>query len=208
MKVSDERLKKASEYFNTKLNFEDYLKDKGLLSHSTTTYSGVIIVCPFHDDNSPSLRVDTSRNIYKCFACSAKGNLISFMTNHDKVAFGGSGDYSLTLDRLLKKDSEAQRALGFSSIYEDSVDLNALRKNGIRKLKIAKSKPKTFLELSHYIRTNGTEKDKIDAIKLMQNGYEVSVIYDILYGKRDSLPNESQVFNFTGMTLEDLLRED
>lgn len=209
MRVDDEKFKKASEYFNSKLSFEDFLKDNGLLEDSEINYTTINMKCPFHADSNPSLKIDTERNLYKCFSggCTA-GNLIKFMSEYDKIVLQGTKGYFGTLETLLRKDVEAQRVLGFNSIYEDSLDLNTLRRDGIKRLKISKSEPKNFLELSNYIRQFGTHKDKIEAIKLMQDNLSASVIYNMLFGKKDKLPNGSSVFNFAGVSLEDLLKED
>lgn len=42
-------------------------------------------LCPFHDDTKPSLKVNTERNIFHCFACDAKGNVIDFVMEMDGI---------------------------------------------------------------------------------------------------------------------------
>jgi hypothetical protein len=37
-----------------------------------------IRVCPFHDDHDPSLSLSEEKNLFKCFGCSAKGNIVTF----------------------------------------------------------------------------------------------------------------------------------
>jgi len=36
------------------------------------------MVCPFHDDKDPSLSFDDSKNVFNCFGCHAKGDIIEF----------------------------------------------------------------------------------------------------------------------------------
>ena len=36
-------------------------------------------LCPFHEDTKPSLKVNTDKNVYKCFACNAGGNVLDFV---------------------------------------------------------------------------------------------------------------------------------
>lgn len=43
--------------------------------------------CPFHDDNSPSLSVSREKQIYKCFACGAAGNVFTFVSEYENVPF-------------------------------------------------------------------------------------------------------------------------
>lgn len=44
-------------------------------------------VCPFHDDNNPSMSVSPDRQIYKCFVCGAGGNVFSFVKDFEKIGF-------------------------------------------------------------------------------------------------------------------------
>lgn len=44
-------------------------------------------ICPFHKDTTASLRVNDKKGIYKCFACSAGGDAISFIQKHRNVSF-------------------------------------------------------------------------------------------------------------------------
>lgn len=44
-------------------------------------------VCPFHDDHSPSMHVSLDKQIYKCFACGAGGNVIKFVSEIEKITY-------------------------------------------------------------------------------------------------------------------------
>jgi hypothetical protein len=47
--------------------------------------------CPFHSpDKTPSFTVTPSKGLYHCFGCGAAGDVIGFVTKHDKVSFGGA----------------------------------------------------------------------------------------------------------------------
>jgi DNA primase len=45
-------------------------------------------LCPFHDDTNPSLQIDGTRRIYKCFSCGAGGNILQFVREYAKVSTG------------------------------------------------------------------------------------------------------------------------
>lgn len=45
------------------------------------------VVCPFHDDHSPSMVVSPSRQTYHCFVCGASGDVISFVQHHLNLSF-------------------------------------------------------------------------------------------------------------------------
>lgn len=44
-------------------------------------------LCPFHGDKNPSLSVNSSKKIFKCFVCGVKGNVINFVMNYKKINF-------------------------------------------------------------------------------------------------------------------------
>lgn len=44
-------------------------------------------VCPFHDDHSPSMSVDKTRQIFKCFSCGAGGNVFTFVKDYENISF-------------------------------------------------------------------------------------------------------------------------
>lgn len=49
--------------------------------------------CPFHDDRSPSMNVNPSLGIYKCFACGAGGDVFKFVQEHEKMDFKGAVEW-------------------------------------------------------------------------------------------------------------------
>ena len=44
-------------------------------------------VCPFHDDNNPSMSVSKEKQIYKCFSCGATGNVFTFVSEYENISF-------------------------------------------------------------------------------------------------------------------------
>ena len=46
--------------------------------------------CPFHDDHSPSMNINPTLGIYKCFACGAGGDVFKFVQEHEKIDFYGA----------------------------------------------------------------------------------------------------------------------
>ncbi len=44
-------------------------------------------ICPFHDDNNPSMSVSAEKGIYKCFSCGATGNVFKFVQDFEKISF-------------------------------------------------------------------------------------------------------------------------
>ena len=44
-------------------------------------------VCPFHDDNNPSMSVSSDKQIYKCFSCGATGTVFKFIMDYENISF-------------------------------------------------------------------------------------------------------------------------
>lgn len=44
-------------------------------------------ICPFHDDNNPSMSVSEEKQIYKCFSCGASGNVFNFIMEYEHIEF-------------------------------------------------------------------------------------------------------------------------
>ncbi|MCD8194356.1 MAG: CHC2 zinc finger domain-containing protein, partial [Tannerellaceae bacterium] len=49
--------------------------------------------CPFHDDHTPSLRIDLDRQSYICFACGAQGDVIHFIRQIEQCSFAEAVRY-------------------------------------------------------------------------------------------------------------------
>jgi len=46
--------------------------------------------CPFHDEKTASFTITPGKGLYHCFGCGAAGDVIGFVTKHDKVSFGSA----------------------------------------------------------------------------------------------------------------------
>lgn len=44
-------------------------------------------ICPFHDDNNPSMSVSSEKQMYKCFSCGAAGNVFTFVKEYENIPF-------------------------------------------------------------------------------------------------------------------------
>ncbi|MDR0555610.1 MAG: DNA primase, partial [Holosporaceae bacterium] len=49
--------------------------------------------CPFHNEKTGSLKIDSDKGYYYCFGCGAHGDVITFVQNFDKISFGEAVEY-------------------------------------------------------------------------------------------------------------------
>jgi DNA primase len=50
--------------------------------------SNFVALCPWHDDNRPSLQVNPARQTWKCWPCDIGGDVFSFVQQREGVGFG------------------------------------------------------------------------------------------------------------------------
>jgi len=74
---------KLRDLINTKLSIIDVAKNYNL----DTDKKGKT-TCPFHNDSEPSLILDDKKNIFHCFGCNAKGDLITFIKKMEELKSG------------------------------------------------------------------------------------------------------------------------
>lgn len=88
--------------------------------------SSLVGLCPFHDDKSPSMHVNTAKGFYHCFACGAGGDAIKFVMEYEKLSypqaieklasmFGIGLEYSN--EKTQKKDSSLKEILELLNNY-------------------------------------------------------------------------------------------
>jgi DNA primase catalytic core len=53
--------------------------------------------CPFHEEKTASFTITPGKGLFHCFGCGAGGDVIGFVTKHDKVGFGAA------LERLARR---------------------------------------------------------------------------------------------------------
>jgi DNA primase len=78
-----ERIKAANELGSVLAERGVELRKKG---------RALVARCPFHEEKTPSFTVTPAKGLFHCFGCGASGDVIGFVTKHDKVSFGSALD--------------------------------------------------------------------------------------------------------------------
>ena len=78
-------------------------------------------LCPFHDDNRPSLDIDPQRQRYRCWACGKYGDVIAFIQEHDRVSFREALEVlarraGISLEKFRNSQPDSGRAIMLESI--------------------------------------------------------------------------------------------
>ncbi|MFA5239319.1 MAG: DNA primase [Phycisphaerae bacterium] len=80
-------------------------------------------LCPFHEDHRPSMNVNPVKQIFKCFACGAGGDVFKFIQMRENLSFSGA------IERLAERAGiklRRQRPEARSQTQDSDVDPNQL----------------------------------------------------------------------------------
>jgi DNA primase len=75
-------------------------------------------LCPFHEDHRPSLYVSPVKQIFKCFACGAGGDVLKFVQMRENLTF------PQTIERLAERAGIKIKPAARSKTKEQSTELN------------------------------------------------------------------------------------
>ncbi|MHC4757435.1 MAG: DNA primase [Planctomycetota bacterium] len=96
--------------------------------HVNLTRKGreMVGLCPFHDDHRPSMYVNSAKQIFKCFACGAGGDVFKFVQMRENLTF------SQAIERLAQRAGiklpSPNRNKGRKQDEEEGIDPNRLAK--------------------------------------------------------------------------------
>ncbi len=93
-------------------SFLSLLRQYGI--ETTKKGKSLFATCPFHTidghpENTASLSIDPVTNLYHCFSCNARGNVIQFVMEMDKVTFPEAVDKLLAVKGNGRKTTEAAK---------------------------------------------------------------------------------------------------
>ena len=58
------------------------------------------VLCPFHDDTQPSLKVTPQQKSFHCFGCGAKGNILDFVRDMENSDLRSAAEILATICRI------------------------------------------------------------------------------------------------------------
>lgn len=117
--------------------------------------SNLEAICPFHADTKPSLKVNDAKGMYKCFACSAGGDAITFVKEYKKIDFVEAlrelaGLLGLPFEEQKEKRKNPKIEMAFrvlsasSKLYKKVASQNPLYAEFIAKRKLSQESIDTF----------------------------------------------------------------
>ena len=142
-------------------------------------------LCPFHNDNNPSLSVSREKQIYKCFVCGEAGNVFNFLMKFENISFKEAvqtiaNEVGIIVPTEFKKEENKNK------IYYDIYDIankffqnNLLAKEGAKAreyLMNRKLDMETIKEFQIGLALN--ERDALTKM-LVKKGYDLKLLNDL-----------------------------
>ncbi len=82
--MRDSSSKSAIADIKARLSIVDVIQGFVSLKKSGKNHIGL---CPFHDDNNPSMHVNDEKGFFHCFSCGAGGDMFGFLMRYSNVSF-------------------------------------------------------------------------------------------------------------------------
>jgi len=124
-------------------------------------------LCPFHEDHRPSLYVNPSKQIFKCFACGAGGDVLKFVQMRENLTFPQAIERLAQRADIEIKPRKYGRAKKTSG--QSQIDPNRLAKLNEWAAKLFQRnllKTEEGKKAREYLRKRGFDKDAIERWRL------------------------------------------
>lgn len=102
-------------------------------------------LCPFHNEKTPSFKVEVKKNMFKCFGCGIGGDAVKFLMEHKKISY-------IDAIKLLA-------AKYHIDIVEENQQKKVYTKPTIQNLPLT-------LNQYEWFKTRGISKNTLDALKV------------------------------------------
>ena len=150
----------------------------------------LLIKCPFHEDEVPSMRIRFKEQNYHCFACNRWGTVVDLMYELSPKSSSSVAYFEM----LLKATPQMQRELGFNSLFLDAYSLDPSfesRRTFSRVDSIGTQMPLSIL--STRVRKMGdTWENLVYSMTMLQHGETPDNIYAQLANLPDNKERNTQ----------------
>ena len=141
--------------------------------------------CPFHNEKTPSFSVSADKQLYHCFGCHASGDVINFLSEHERLSFVEAVEELASLKGVSVPYENDRDALAKdSSSYEsDIVQLHQALNDANRYFRWNLSHHANAPKVIEYLKSRGLSKE---TVKRFEIGYAPDLwqgLYQVLGSK-------------------------
>ena len=144
----------------------------------------VMICCPFHADEDPSLSIDYERKSWYCFGCEKHGDTLQFLTELERVMGDPNCTRASKANAILREDPSVRAMVGVDSVYARAASLQQFEPVPLKRKKYdVGSTPITFNSLAEKIGQSDYEKIE-RSVLMMQKGFTPELIEESIFPKK------------------------
>lgn len=97
------------------------------------SFHGDKLICPFHDEKTPSMVIYEDSNRFKCYGCGESGDILDFIQKYEEISFKESIDKACEILEITKEELMEEKAN--SEVKKESADVvEALDKEIVKEL--------------------------------------------------------------------------
>lgn len=101
----------------SKVDIVDIIGERIALTKHGKNY---FCVCPFHDDNNPSMSISREKQIYTCFSCHKTGNVFGFLMDYEHMDFSDVLNY---LGKRVGIEVKTNKLEGINTSFKEDYDI-------------------------------------------------------------------------------------
>ncbi|MEY8333143.1 CHC2 zinc finger domain-containing protein [Lachnospiraceae bacterium 47-T17] len=216
MKVNRDRFKKvidaieadAESSASSKYSFDRFCREHSLYSDvDKKRVNEIMICCPFHGDNNPSLSINENKRIWNCLGCNRGGSYLNFVLEYDNTVLGNNLTIYDEANKILRDSASLRAALGFDSIFTNEINIENFERLEYTHFKYKMPKITTYLELATCMLKNKCTADQIKyAILSMQSDIPISTICQTVLNTTENgagyTDNKQKQYDLTEMLKE------
>lgn len=140
--------------------------------------------CPFHNEKTPSFKVDPDRKLYYCFGCHAGGGTIKFVQEMEKISFAEAVKHLAKRSGIeISYDDSGYTEPAENKEREEFIDLYDRTANMFHYMLTETEKGKKALS---YIKGRGISDETIRTFKLGYSPADRKWLFAFLRGKNFS----------------------
>lgn len=165
--VNDEKLKGLEEYLSGQ-SIADFL-DK-ITERTERNY-----YCPFHVEKIPSMSVDDTRGVFKCFSCGRSGGLAKLIFYLKEIDSPGISYYD-AMEEFLKDSPDVCAELGFFSLQDSYFSIQRVSREYTKILLegLSRDSRTSFVDNFDLKLTGESDEDVLKRMYLKQKSITIS----------------------------------
>lgn len=179
--IGEDGAKPSSPY-----NFDKILDNYGLRHDcDKERLNSIMICCPFHSDDDPSLSFSYERRSWFCFGCEKSGDILQFLVELDRLHGNTNCTRASKANSILREDSNIKRIAGIDTVYARETSFNNFENVPFKKRKFGSSNTTvTFNSLADKIAAKG-DYDLVErAVLMMQKGFTPELIDESIFNSK------------------------